>query len=250
MPRFFLAEIIGDERFELTGAEARHLQRVMRKGIGDPVEIADGKGRFYQGTILQIDGQRVVGRIDDQVIRDVEPGVRLVLCQALPKGDKMEEIIRKGTEVGVSAFVPFIARRSISRPDAKDAEKKRHRWQRISEEASKQAGRSVIPDISSVTDWAGLGRIIAGDPALIAWEGEDSRGVRSVLAGLHSETIYLIIGPEGGFDPEEVKEGVDGGMLSVSLGPRIMRTETAGPVLAALALYALGEMEPVRRGGE
>lgn len=250
MPRYFLADTVTAETFELHGAEAHHLQKVLRKGPGDTIEISDGKGRFYKGTILQTEQEHVTGRIDGPILRHVESEIPIVLCQALPKGDKMDDIVRKGTELGVAKFLPFIAMRCVSRPDSKDLEKKRQRWQRIAEEASKQAGRSVIPEVLPATDWAGLRKTVTDGTVLIAWEGEEAQGVRGVLAGLEPQTLYLVIGPEGGFDPKEVGESVAQGMISLSLGPRILRTETAGPVLAALALYELGQMEPILKGEE
>lgn len=244
MPRYFLADIIDEERFAIKANEARHLQRVLRKGPGDCIEISDGNGRFFRGTILTADFDGMTGRIDQQLQRDAEPGVRLVLCQSLPKGDKMDEIVRKGTEIGITTFLPFISRRCVCRPDYKDAEKKRGRWQRIAEEASKQAGRSMIPEVLPLTDWAGVRRAVADHPGLMAWEAEDTKGVRGALAAMEPKALNIIIGPEGGFDPAEVEDCRAQGVIPVSLGPRILRTETAGPILAALALYEFGEMEP------
>lgn len=242
MPRYFLADRLTEDGFTVTGDEARHLTRVFRKAEGDKVTLADGKGRFYQGVITRILPEAVEGRITATVESLVEATTRILLCQAMPKGDKMDEIVRKGTEIGVAGFLPFLSERCVARPDAAAARKRQERWQRIAEEASKQAGRSEIPQVYGLSDWAGVRAACAERFTLLAYEAETEQGLRQALQGQASAQTAIVIGPEGGFAPKEVQAATAAGMRPVTLGPRILRTETAGPVLAALILYEMGEM--------
>ncbi|HEX2954088.1 MAG TPA: RsmE family RNA methyltransferase [Bacillota bacterium] len=245
MPRYFYGTVIDEERFRVTGEEAHHLTHVMRKTVGDSILINDGKGRFYNGLITESANDAIVGEITEIIEADVEPMTRIILCQALPKGDKMEEIIRKGTEIGVAEFLPFISKRSISRPDDHGMERRLERWKRIAEEAAKQAGRAIVPDVHPIGSWKEVLELAKQVRTFVAWEGERSCGLRRVFDGEKKDPVAFIVGPEGGLDPSEITKAEEYGVESVSLGPRILRTETAGPVLAALALYARDEMEPV-----
>jgi len=242
MPRYFLADQLTEDGFTVAGEEARHLTRVLRKAEGDRVTLADGKGRFYQGIITRMLSEAVEGRITAVIEQMVEATTRILLCQALPKGDKMDEIIRKGTEIGVAGFLPFLSERCVARPDAAAIRKRQERWQRIAEEASKQAGRSEIPQVYGLSDWEGVRAACAGRFTILAYEAETKQGLAQVLQGQAPEQVAIVIGPEGGFAPTEVQAAVAAGMHPVSLGPRILRTQTAGPVLAALVLYELGDM--------
>ena len=246
MPRYYLANIEENE-FKVSGDEAHHLLRVMRKGLGDTVELADGQGGLYCGQINQVLADRVDGIIIESIDLTTESATPIVLCQALPKGDKMDEVIRKGTEIGVAEFVPFISCRCVARPDAKGAAKRLERWRRIAEEAAKQAGRTLVPTVHPLTDWNGVWELTSGSSVLLAWEAEHFHGIREGLIRGKGNKTSLVVGSEGGFDPTEVESARNRGSYTVSLGPRILRAETAGPVLAALVLYELGEMDPKRQ---
>jgi 16S rRNA (uracil1498-N3)-methyltransferase len=244
VPRYFYADVIPGNRFRVTGEEAHHLARVMRKSIGDTVMCNDGMGGFFTGVITDSSVGCIEGKITERIETHVEPKTRIILCQALPKGDKMDEIIRKGTEIGVAEFLPFISKRSISRPDPKHADRRLERWQRIAEEAAKQAGRAIVPEVHPVGTWTEVHDLAKQTQTFVAWEGEQSCSLKRALDDSEQTTIALIIGPEGGLDPTEIQRAEESNIRSISLGPRILRTETAGPILAALVLFARDEMEP------
>lgn len=251
MPRYFRMTEAGEGVFQITGEEVHHLLRVMRKKPGDRISLCDGQGRFFAGEITEISSESVIGRLLEEVVSQVEPSTKVILCQAMSKGDKMDEVIRKGTEIGVAEFIPFISKRCVSRPDEGGAGKRLQRWERIAEEAAKQAGRAVVPLVRPVAEWPTILELAKHARMIVAWEGERSQGLKGALADLASgETIALVVGSEGGFGPDEMERVVQAGAQTVSLGPRILRTETAGPVLAALTLFALDEMEPIAERGE
>jgi len=161
-------------------------------------------------------------------------------------------VFQKGTEIGITAFLPFISARTIARPAPAQFGKKRERWAKIVTAAAKQSGRGLIPTIRPITPWEGLAPVLAGRFTIVAWEGEVSRSLRQLLTEGLSVTapdapaeILLVIGPEGGFASEEVAALTTWGAHPVSLGPRILRAETAGPLAAALILYHYGAFEPV-----
>jgi 16S rRNA (uracil1498-N3)-methyltransferase len=170
-----------------------------------------------------------------------EPDVRLVLYQALIKGQRFDWVLEKGTEVGVSSFVPVVSSRSVVRP-AEASASRLERWQRIVTEAAEQSGRSRLPQVSPPVTFADA---LASAPGLrlLPWEGEHDITLREALtAEGPPEAVSLFIGPEGGFPTEEVEMARQQGVRTVSLGPRILRAETAGIVAAALVLHELGEM--------
>lgn len=158
----------------------------------------------------------------------------------------MDLVLQKGTEIGVSAFIPFLSTRTVARPNPGQYQKKQERWQRIVEEAAKQSGRGVIPKVNPIVNWEQLEKILSQRPSLVAWEEERASSLRETLETIGKPAeILLIIGPEGGLAKVEVEQLLAWGALSVSLGSRILRAETAGPVMSALLMYHFGELEPV-----
>jgi 16S rRNA (uracil1498-N3)-methyltransferase len=250
MPHFFVSpeDIKGNEVL-ITGAEARHIITVLRKRKGDKIDIFDGYGNEFRVRILEIDRPtglpRVKGEIINQKIRKTEPKLRITLFQSIPKGNRLEFIIQKSTEVGISEIVPITTERTIVRLDYKKIKQRTLRWQKIAQEAAKQSRRSAIPKVGPVLDFSQALKEFSARKfpmGIIAWEMEDKNRLRDVLTssvggGISELPLAIFIGPEGGFTPEEVEEAKKKGVVPVSLGSRILRTETAGLVVAIAALY-------------
>ena len=172
---------------------------------------------------------------------DTEPKQSITLFMALPKGDKMEFIVQKAVELGVSRIVPYLSKNCVSRPDK--TEKKVERWRKIAAEAAKQCGRGRLPEVAAVVPVAqAIAQAAESETALFFYENEKRTGLHDALAGGVRDTVSLMVGPEGGFDPAEAKAAVDAGLQSVSLGTRILRCETAPIAALAAVLYAGGNM--------
>ena len=246
MQRYFISpEQVEGEQFVIRGDDVHHIRRVMRFRPGDQLIACDGEGMDYIGELMEGTGNEVTCRILRREPSAGEPGLQVTLAQSLPKGDKWELVLQKGTELGATSFLPFTSRRTVVKWDQAKAEKRRVRWKRILKEAAEQSHRGRIPSVSPVTDWNGLLKAITGaELALIAYEG----GGEPLSAVLTRETpshLLLIVGPEGGWEEEEVRQAQAAGAVPVSLGARILRTETAAVAMLACAMFANGEM-----GGE
>ncbi|MDD2553561.1 MAG: 16S rRNA (uracil(1498)-N(3))-methyltransferase [Desulfotomaculaceae bacterium] len=247
-PRFFVEPAhIGNDLVRITGPDVIHITRVLRLRRGSIVVLLDGKGKSYEAEIQSPGRDEVVCRIKKELLTASACPVQVTLVQGIPKGDKMDIIIQKGTELGVSRVIPLISRRSVVKLDADRMRRKGERWQRIAMEAAKQCRR---PDVPEVSDAADLGQILASLPgkcvALMPWEEECQVSLKDVIYKHNTgEEIYVFIGPEGGFTPGEVEQARASGVRSVTLGPRILRTETAGMAVLAMILCRWGDL-----GGE
>ncbi len=172
-----------------------------------------------------------------------EPETHVTLYMGLPKGDKMDFIVQKAVELGAVEIVPFLAARSVSRPDAKTLQKKCERWRKIAREAAMQSGRGRIPAVGEPVSQAQAAVAAARcDAALFLYENERKTGIKQALAGKPLRTVALMVGPEGGFAPEEAETATEAGMQSVSLGPRILRCETAPLAALAAVMYETGNL--------
>ncbi|MCR5006434.1 MAG: 16S rRNA (uracil(1498)-N(3))-methyltransferase [Clostridiales bacterium] len=240
MPKFFVSpdQIQGDQ-IRIT-EDAHHISHVLRMKIGDHMIVCDGQGTDHQCIIASIDDQAVTCHIESSLQSPSEPLVHITLFQGLPKSDKMEWILQKGTELGISAFVPVEMKRSVVRIEPKKEAKKLERLRKIAEAAAKQSSRGIIP---CVEESCGLEKVLARasefDLLLVPYEGALDQPLKQRLEALPETTrkIAILIGPEGGIDPSEIERLIRAGAVPVGLGPRILRTETAGPVTAALLLY-------------
>lgn len=233
------------ERIRFSAEATEQMRRVLRLGPGDLVGAFDGSGQEYLVRLTATAATGAVGEIEATAERASEPRLAIRLAQALLPRDRFELVLQKGTEVGVAGFVPLVTERSLVPAGALGAERL-ERWRRIVQEAAEQSGRTRVPRVEAPVRLAELLGDARG-PLLLAWEREAARGPRRALAEIGPRLageLTLVVGPEGGFGPAEIEAAVAAGALTVSLGPRILRAETAGPILAALALYALGELEP------
>lgn len=232
----------------LAAEEAHHLVRVLRLRAGDRVVAVAPGGQRWLGRLVQADPSAWAVEAE-RLLPTSEPPLRVTLGQGLPKGQKMDEVIRHGTEVGVTTFVPIWARRSVPRPGG-TADGRRERWQRVAREAARQAQRSLVPEVKPPTTLPELLAHSTWDLILMPWEEESAHGLHPLLQELagrwgrpaRGRSVLVLIGPEGGWDPGEVDAARSRGARVVTLGPRILRTETAGVIVTALLLHALGDL--------
>lgn len=243
MNRFYYREKDG-HMVELTGDDAHHLARVLRLKPGDKIELGDGQGTAHLAEIITVEKERALCRLIEP-LAGREPDVTVALAFSLPKGDKADLVLQKATELGVRAFYPFISERSISRPAGEKTRIKNERWQKIIRSAAAQSKRDFLPEIAEVIDWSGLLALLPRfSRSIFFWEKEKSHPVKDVFAGLKKgDHLLLVVGPEGGFSDREVNEAISAGARPATLGPRILRAETAAIVVSALALYESGNME-------
>ncbi|MHB1650987.1 MAG: RsmE family RNA methyltransferase [Desulfitobacteriaceae bacterium] len=236
MYRFKIAEM-GTHVFWLHGTEREHLVRVLRLSLGDRIAGFDNSGTEWIAEIQKIEEKSVTCAIIDESHPDVEAHTEVYLVTGLFKGDKLEWVIQKGTELGMRGLIPLRAQRSVMRLEGSKASDRVERWQKIAGEAAKQSHRVQEPKVEQVSDWEELLlRVPVTTQWLIPYEEEKGQRLSAVLPGLDlTRPVAILIGPEGGFEPSEVvwaKENLKA--LSVSLGPRILRAETAA--LAALTM--------------
>ncbi|WP_418790695.1 16S rRNA (uracil(1498)-N(3))-methyltransferase [Phosphitispora sp. TUW77] len=252
MARFFVSEdLAGQQTTVIKGPDLKHISKVLRLGPGDKIGIADAAGREFDVKIREITGKEVICDIIGERASAAELPLEVVLYQGLPKGDKLDLVIQKSTEIGVSRVVPIICERTIVKLDEKKASGRHVRWQRVALEAAKQSRRRLVPVVSEpLTFAAALAEMNSGVLGILPWEEERVVGIKDVFKGstITNKKIAVFIGPEGGFTQEEAKQAESAGVLTVSLGPRIMRTETAGIVAAAIVLYEIGDLGGVKNG--
>lgn len=248
MYHFFVSpEQIGEDEIRITGLDVNHIGNVLRMRPGEKICVSDGQNADYYCIIDQITSEQVTARIGSRTEESRELPARIWLFQGLPKGDKMELIIQKAVELGVYAVVPVAMKRSVVKLDEKKAAAKKKRWESISESAAKQSGRQTVPLIGDVTDFKGALKLAADmERKLLPYENETGmegarKAIESCCAG---DRIAVLIGPEGGFDPAEAALAKEAGFVPLSLGKRILRTETAGLCVLSVLMFRL-EILPV-----
>jgi 16S rRNA (uracil1498-N3)-methyltransferase len=245
MRRFFIDEhAIRENNAVITGNLFCHMTRVLRLKIGTRVLLSDGIGRRHVGVIESIGKENLVIRLEESTLEPERPrGPLITLYQGLPKGSKMEFILQKCTELGVDSLIPFVAGRSIAQiPQAREAERL-NRWRRIVAEAARQSNRASIPELRPVLDFSKLLDSADQTVKLLLWEEEKSNRLKSVLGSLPlPETVAVMVGPEGGLSKDEVTAATKAGFIPVTLGSRILRTETAGMALLAVLQFFWGDM--------
>ena len=244
MHRFFADEKgIREGKAFLDAMDAHHAAHVLRLRPGEEIVLMSSK-QPYRAVIEAVSDDGVLCRAGE-ALKSPEPALRITLYQGLPKADKMEWIVQKCTEVGVAAIVPLAMTRCVSLVTDKDGPKKQERWQRIAREAAKQSGRAAVPEVSPpLTFSKALGSMNQHEAVLVPWEEAAEVGPRDVYRQLsHVRDIALVIGPEGGITPEEVASmKKEAHAMPITLGPRILRTETAGLCAAAALLTLWGDM--------
>ncbi len=243
MHRFFVVPdcFVGD-RVVLPENIAHQIRNVLRLRAGAAIMVLDNTGWEYEVLLRQVDRQQVVGEAVAKRPSPNEPSVQLTLYQALMKRDKFEWVLQKGTEIGVTHFVPLVTQRSLVQ-DVDIKEGKQLRWEKILTEAAEQSRRGCIPTLHLPQTLAEALAARTAQPGLIAWEAAEGLTIREVLAdGERPSRISLFIGPEGGFAAEEVAAAQAAGLQAITLGKRILRAETAALVATALVLHQFDEI--------
>lgn len=246
--RFFIWPAhINDKMVRIDPDQARHIEKVLRLAAGDTVQVFDGQGHAYEVCL----GGRENGYLQAEIIREIqqetESPLRLCLVQGLAKADKMDSIVQKAVELGVYSIFPLISQHAVVKLEKERAEKKTDRWQIIAREACKQCRRNRVPEVHAPLPWTDMLKVMAGKPAILFYEQEEKAGLREILHSnrdvfLTAPEVYIIIGPEGGFAPEEAEAARAQGVYISSLGPRILRTETAGLAAASIIQYELADL--------
>lgn len=244
MHRFFVEkEQIRDATIEIVGSDVKHIKDVIRLRIEEKIEISSN-GITYFCEIQSISKDKIIAKIIDKKKGTNESPIELILYQGLAKGSKMDEIIQKGTEVGIKEFYPVATHRSIVKiKDIKKEESKVERWNSIADEAAKQSKRDFLPKVQNVISFDEMIILLKDEKNIIVpYEDEKANAIKSKLQAIDDGNIHIIIGPEGGFEPYEIEKLKSIGAEIVTLGPRILRTETAGIVAATIVLYELGDL--------
>ena len=248
MHRFFIDQSTEiNKKVIISGNDYNHLKNSLRLNIGDRVILSDGNGFDMEAEIINFSNQGAELKILSKERASVEPELKVWLAQGLPKKSKMDLIVEKSTEIGFAGLIPLESKRSIVKYDHKKKKKKRNRWHRVAEAAAKQSGRAVIPKIDNFYNSDNLKDLNDKfDYVLVLWEDEDSYSIKEFFKENKIESdadILVIIGPEGGFSSEEVdkfKSSLNAEVIT--LGPRILRAETAGITALTSILYEKGEL--------
>lgn len=248
MPKFFVNQKqVNKEKIKIIGNDVNHIKNVLREKEGNKLTICNTDNRKdYLCEILKIEEDYIECEIKEKLANDVESNVRVTIIQGLPKADKMELIIQKSVELGVYDITPIEMKRCVVKLNEKDKQKKIQRWQKISEVAAKQCGRNIIPNINSVINIKNVCNSIEEyDIVLVAYENEKEVTIKQELKKIKGEyekeeiKIAVIVGPEGGIAPEEVKILQVNGAIPITLGKRILRTETVALNVLSVIMYEL-----------
>lgn len=244
--RFFTDEQnIKKDRIFLSPVQSKHITKVIRLKKGDQIIVLDNLGNEFLLELDQMISDNVSGKIIKTKPNTAEPALKISLYQSLTTREKFENILQKGTEIGISKFIPTETKRSLVK--SKDLKpEKIERYKRIVTEAAEQSERGIVPEILPVTKLEeAVAEAIKKGSVIIAWEGEDNKNISHITLNTTQE-IAVFIGPEGGFEESEIKTAKSLGALAVSLGPRVLRTETAGTFIAGILLFLSGDLDQKR----
>ncbi|MDD3165152.1 MAG: RsmE family RNA methyltransferase [Oscillospiraceae bacterium] len=243
MTRFFLPpDALGGNFAVLTGENASHA-KVLRLKTGDRVILCDGASTDCTGVISDVSPGQLGVVIEKRIVSPAEPVLSCTVYMAYAKQDKFEHVVQKATELGAMELVAFPSARCVSRPDEKSIAKKLERWQKIAASAAEQSGRGRIPSVTTAQSYAAaLARAAQADFPLFFYENEQTRTLHDALGAAVRGTVSLMTGPEGGFEPSEADAALAAGMAVCSLGPRILRCETAPLCALTAVMYAGGQL--------
>ncbi len=241
MHRFFISpDYIAPEDIVFPPEQARQIRVVLRMSAGDSVLVLDNAGLMYEVELTAVTRDNVIGKITNRQTATGEPTIELTLYQSFLKRDKFEMVLQKGTEIGVSTFVPVVTKRTLVQSTEMKANK-RKRWETILAEAAEQAQRGRIPKLETAVSFKTLLTQLANyDLVLVMWEGNDGLPLKATLKNNeHAQKVAVLIGPEGGWAEHEIEQLREKGIQIITLGSRILRTETAAIVASALVLHEL-----------
>ena len=247
MPKFFIKSenLKENEEIWITGNDVNHIKNVLRKNTDDLLNVCNSDtSQNYEVKIIKLFDDKIICKIISNKISNSESKINLTIYQGLPKADKMELIIQKCTELGVKEIVPTIMKRSVVKLKEKDKENKVNRWQKIAEVAAKQSGRDFIPKINNIINFNQID-YQKYDRVLVLYENENKLSIKQVINELKTEKILnlaIVIGPEGGFDEKEIQDLNQPNISIVTLGKRILRTETVALVVSGILMYELGDL--------
>ena len=243
MYQFFVEdEQVQQDRICIVGSDVNHIGHVLRMKTGEKIRISDQSGRSYFCRILEITEEEVWAQIEDTDEMGTEFSHKVYLFQGLPKSDKMELIIQKAVELGAYEIIPVETKRCVVKLDGKKAAKKVERWQQIAESAAKQSKRMLIPNVHQVLSFKeALKYAESMDIRLIPYElAKGMQETKEILAAIEQgQSIGIFIGPEGGFEEKEVEAAISEGAKPITLGKRILRTETAGLAILSVLMFQL-----------
>ena len=250
MPKFFIKteNLKENEEIWITGDDVNHLKNVLRKKINDKINVCNSDTqKNYECVIKNIEENKIVCKILDEVKSLAESNLNITIFQGLPKSDKMELIIQKATELGVKTIVPVITKRTVIKLKDKDKQNKVDRWRKIAEVAAKQSGRDIIPTIENIINIADI-KFDEFDKIFVLYENEEKISIKDEIEQLKNDNkeelnICIVIGPEGGFAESEIEQlRLNQNVSVVTLGKRILRTETVALVVSGILMYELGDL--------
>ena len=250
MPKFFIKteNLKENEEIWITGSDVNHIKNVLRKKIDDKINICNSDTqKNYECVIKNIEENKIVCKILDEVKSLAESNLNITIFQGLPKSDKMELIIQKATELGVKTIVPVITKRTVIKLKDKDKQNKVDRWRKIAEVAAKQSGRDIITTIENIINIADI-KFDEFDKIFVLYENEEKISIKDEIEQLKNDNkeelnIGIVIGPEGGFAESEIEQlRLNQNVSVVTLGKRILRTETVALVVSGILMYELGDL--------
>ena len=249
MPKFFVKEEqIQENQIIILGQDVNHIKKVLRAKIGDELQICNSQnGENFLCEIDNLEEEKIICQIKEKIQEQVESNIEVTIFQGLPKADKMELIIQKSVELGVNAIIPVEMKRCVVKLNEKDKSKKIERWQKISEVAAKQCGRDIIPQINNIINIKNICNLIQEyDMVLVAYENEEKNTLKEQLENIKKQNnskskvkIGIIIGPEGGLEEKDVETLKENGAKVITLGRRILRTETVALNVLSIIMYEL-----------
>lgn len=242
MSKFFIPrDDVKDDTVIIRGDDVKHISKVLRYTVGDEILCCDGMGYDYSAVIDKMDGDKILCSVKSKTRAQTEANVRVTLIQGVPKASKMDYIIQKTTELGISDIYPCEMSRCVAKiNDGKKVE----RWQKIAREAAKQSGRGIVPTVHAPIDVDEAAEILrAADVAFVPYECAEGNYLKPILKNNEDAvSAAFMIGPEGGFDKNEIDKLRNAGIPVVSLGKRILRTETAGEAVLSMVMYEIGDI--------
>lgn len=248
MPKFFVRDDqINDNKIDIVGEDVNHISNVLRMKVGDEFQVCNSDTtENYNVEIKSFEKEKIICSIINKMKSEAESDINLKIFQGIPKSDKMELIIQKSTELGIKELIPVDMERCVSKISGKDEKKKIDRWQKISEVAAKQSGRDMIPKIHNVIKINDLVKVISDfDMMIVPYEKAERYSFKDAIEEIKEYdksniNIGIVIGPEGGFEPSEVEQLREAGAKIVTLGKRILRTETVALAMSSVIMYELG----------